>query len=435
MSNEKGVVSLQLTQKMINEAASPAAILSLPAVQHNWIEKYNLAAGNNMGAQAYELEKMLFAQRINDTPKLQECDRFTLYAAWMMHGISGLTFRDDQAYIVPFKGKAVWQPGWKGRLAQIQQWPTVVSTTEPQIVYDCDQFEFETTMDGKRLTKPHVTKFPRPANAQMIYVFMIIKYISHTELYTMDRDEVNQIRDQYSESYKYYMSKGGKWPGGAEMDKPLALSNPQQYWRKTLVKRIYNNNSNAKTAAQKVLDSQITKADILGDDIGDNLQFTAAVQTMPTEADFKDALLVGGQGNENVPDGGDMQMQDSQGPVKEEVTPAPDNTGSEKESVIYTETPPEVKQAIAGAKTKKEVLAIWKACEILQQYDFFKSDLKAKENELDNAVSTEQQSPTQEPEIVDETLEAQTAPVVGEPIPAANEATSNTPDVDDFLSI
>lgn len=346
-NNEKGVVTLELTQKMITNAPSPEAILSIPAVAQNWIDKHNLATGSSMGEQAYELEKMYFANKIKESPKLAQCDRFTLYAAWMLHSISGLRFALDQAYITPFKGKAVWQPGWKGRLAQIQQWPTVVSTTEPEVVYDCDQFEFATSMQGKRLTKDHVKVFPRPAGAQMIYVYMIIQYRTHAELYTMDRDEVNQIRDMYSESYKFYIANNGKWKDGGPMDKPLALSNPAQYWRKTLVKRIYNNNSNAKTAAQKVLDSQTTKEIALGDDFTDALPFNQVDTAKPaaaelTEQSFADVL--------NVPSG-----ESEQAPVQQQQHRAEDIPGV---ATVLTELPAELQTEINKCASKADLIKL-----------------------------------------------------------------------------
>jgi hypothetical protein len=71
----------------------------------------------------------------------------------------------------------------------------------------------------------------------------------------MEAHEVDKIRDNFSQPYKNWKKKDGKWPDGNAMDLPFALAFPEKYFKKTAVKSLYN--ALPKTTAMKALDNAI----------------------------------------------------------------------------------------------------------------------------------------------------------------------------------
>lgn len=270
------VANVKLTKAILMEPSTLSEMLSIPAIEQRWVDTYEKISGKPDGQLRFEAEKVLFTQAIASSKAFDKCDRFTVYASFIELAISGLTLRDGLSYIIPYGDKAQFQPGWKGRLEQINELPNVIHVQEPQVVYDCDHFDYEKGM--KTIIHSHKPASPRPADAKIMHVYLVIQFDHGLEVYMMDREDVEAIRDNYSSSYKAYMKalksdvNKGKKPGDKltiqykkdgqmktfeSEDVPMWVSSEAQAYKKTLVKRTYG--SLPKLPKHKALDDKLAE--------------------------------------------------------------------------------------------------------------------------------------------------------------------------------
>jgi recombinational DNA repair protein RecT len=271
---------LQLTKAMLDSAANAKEILELEPVKDNWISIFNRSTGSLDGDKRYIAEQILFMNNLVSSPKLQKVDKASIYGAWIELSISGLTLRDGLTYIVPFKGKAQFMVGWKGRLEQINELPNVEYVHEPQVVYDCDDFEYE---KGANVTIKKHKPGTRVKESKITHVYLAIDFKHATRVYIMDAVDVYSIRDRYSESFKYYKSRGGKWDDGNPMDEPMWISDEAQAFKKTIVKRVYN--TLPKLTKHRMLDEKQNKVVGVEHDAEDLVETTT---TDLSEKEFTD---------------------------------------------------------------------------------------------------------------------------------------------------
>lgn len=231
---------IRLTQQILDSAPSIKGMMELDAVQRNWIQTYEKTTGRPDGALRYEAEKILFMQAVSGNKQLAACSRFSIYASLVELGISGLTLRDGLTYIIPRKGQASFMIGWKGRLEQITQMDNVVYAHEPVVVFAKDVYEMELGMQP-RVIKHVPSNLPLNERGPIIWVYFVIEFTYGPKVYFMSAAEVMQIRDNYSESWKSYVSKTNNGTWEAWMDKPMWVTAPEQAFKKTLVRRVYNN--------------------------------------------------------------------------------------------------------------------------------------------------------------------------------------------------
>lgn len=271
MSENKGVQvrsNVKLTKQDLDGAASVSEMLNLPAIEERWVDTYQKTSGKTDGLMRFEAEKLLFGQAIASNSAFAKCDRFSVYAAFMEHALSGLTLRDGLAYLIPYGSKCQWMPGWKGRLEQILEMPDVVHVHEPQVVYDCDEFRYEKGM--KTIIHSHVPKFPRPENAEISFVYVVVEFTYGPIVYMMDAVQVTNIRDKYSSSYKQYLvdvknvqpngkvvKSGRNGTYEVDFEPPMWVSDKEQAFKKTLVKRVYTNLP--KLPKHKLLDDKMAE--------------------------------------------------------------------------------------------------------------------------------------------------------------------------------
>lgn len=260
---------VQLTRQLINSQPNVSAILDLAGIEQNWIRTYESISGKKDGESRFNAEKILFLQTISSTKALEKCDKFSVYSSFIELAISGLTLRDGIAYIVPFAGKASFMPGWRGRLEQINEIPTVVHCHEPQVVWDCDQFEYE---KGEKVKITKHKPGNRTPDSKITHVYFVIEFSHGAVVYIMDAVDVLHIRDTYSQSYKQYVKdckRCGKeigstweetrtWNGqsyNVTIEPPMWVADETQAFKKTIVKRVYG--TLPKLPKQKWLDEKV----------------------------------------------------------------------------------------------------------------------------------------------------------------------------------
>jgi len=242
---------IKLTVALIQSQPDAKTLLELPQVKNAWVSSYEKVTGRTDGALKFENEKILLLRQIATSSTLQNADKFSLYGAFIELAISGLSLLDGISYIIAYKGKAQWQPGWKGRLEQISQMDGVIHSNEPICIYEGEEYKISA---GEQL---HIQHTPRLGNEgkNIMAVYMTIRFVHGTVFYMMSREEVLKIRDTYSEPYKAYIKKVNDKKWESWMDLPMWVSSEPQAFKKTLIIRVYN--SLPKIASQKYLDEKV----------------------------------------------------------------------------------------------------------------------------------------------------------------------------------
>jgi len=244
---------LALTKSLLEEPEKLSGIFELVPFKESFITNYENVTGLKNGAMFWEREKIAFLQKLASDPKVSKCTRMSVYGAFTQLATSGLSLVDDNAYLIPYKEVLQFQIGWKGRLEQMSRMDGIVSMNEPMVVYSSDDFDYTLAPDPAILK--HKRKRERPDDDKITHVYISYKSSHGPKCFIMEAHEIYKIRDQFSESYKYYKSKGGEWKPGQPMDLPFALGFPEKYFKKTCVKTLYN--SLPKSPAMKELDSAI----------------------------------------------------------------------------------------------------------------------------------------------------------------------------------
>jgi recombinational DNA repair protein RecT len=249
--------ALQLTNAALSAPSTLKEVFEIEAFKSNCVANYEKTTGQKNGEMVYERERILFMRAIQDNQKLEQCSRFSIYSAFVELFVSGLTLNDGLTYIIPYKDTAQFQIGWKGRLEQMSQMPEVNYVPEPQVVLTNELPDFDYELgETPRVVKHKPAKdrtISKDNRIEFVYLVLDTKFGKRTFL--MTRQEVLTIRDTYSVPYKYYISKGGKWPDGRPMDPPFWITNEAEAFKKTLVKRAYK--YLPKTPRMKALDEKI----------------------------------------------------------------------------------------------------------------------------------------------------------------------------------
>lgn len=259
---------MALTIQALNNSPTVTGILEMEQVKNNWVSSYKKVTGKDDGETKFEAERILFLQA-TAAKNFKDCDKFSLYSAFIELAISGLTLRDGISYLVPYGKKVQFMPGWKGRLEQIMEMPDVVYAHEPQIVREGDVFEYELGMS------PRVTKHVPVGTGPITHVYFVIDFTHGSRVYFMKASEVENIRDRRSSSYKYYMAdcqRFNKTPGETfqknvgtydiTVEPPMWITDEAQAFKKTIVKRVYN--TLPKLAKHKYIDDNIEAAKLRG---------------------------------------------------------------------------------------------------------------------------------------------------------------------------
>lgn len=270
-ANQQPESKLALTVKLISEQPTVKALIDLPQLEEAWIKTYESTTGELDGKQRFNAEKILFLKAISGNKALMDADKFSIYTAFTELAISGLSLRDGQSAIVPFGKEASFMPMWKGRLKQIMEMPNVVHCHEPQVVYNCDKFVYSL---GERTSIKVHERGERTNESFITHVYFVIEFKWGLDVYVMERPDVLRIRDTRSKTFIEYaaaLQKQNKQPGERvvkkykdratgdwkefEIDPPMWVTDEAQAFKKTIVKRVYNNLP--KTAKQKWIDDRV----------------------------------------------------------------------------------------------------------------------------------------------------------------------------------
>lgn len=162
---------------------------------------------------------------IQNTPKLLECDKTSLYAAIMTCAQLGLEPDGvlGHAYLIPYGNKVQFIPGYKGLLALARNSGEVVSITAHE-VREHDEFEYEYGLNEVLSHKP---AHDERGEITCFYACAKFKDGGH-HFDVMSLQEVEDIRDN---SQGYIAAK--KWKKESPWDTHFV-----EMGRKTLIRRI-----------------------------------------------------------------------------------------------------------------------------------------------------------------------------------------------------
>jgi recombination protein RecT len=169
---------------------------------------------------------------VQNTPKLLDCDRTSLYSAIMTCAQLGLEPDGilGQAYLVPFAGRVTFIPGYKGLISLARNSGDVTSIAAHE-VRDEDVFKF----DFASGEPPSHTFDIRKPRGDVIAFYAIARFTDGSFYWDlMTLEEVNRIRDG-SPGYQYAVSSARRknaTPEGPWIDHYVEMG------KKTVIRRI-----------------------------------------------------------------------------------------------------------------------------------------------------------------------------------------------------
>lgn len=157
---------------------------------------------------------------IQQNPALLKSDRKSLFASCMTAAQLGL-FTDGflgEAYLVPYKGKVQFQPGYRGLIKLVRQSGDIGSISS-NVVYENDHFDYELGDDEHIRHKPVLS-----GRGDMIFVYAIAKFKDGSvQRVVLTREDVMKIKKSSQSSGSDY----SPWNTFEE-----------EMWKKTAIKRL-----------------------------------------------------------------------------------------------------------------------------------------------------------------------------------------------------
>jgi recombinational DNA repair protein RecT len=268
--------ALVLTKSALDAPPKLADVFELDAFRQNCISNYQKTTGLTNGSIIFERERVAFFKTIQENPKLEQCTRISIYSAFVELFASGRTLNEGDSYIIPYGAVAQFQIGWKGRLEQISQMPEIKFVNHPQIVWNSEvqrgDFDYELGESPRIVKHKPNPKAEKDPNDFITHVYLILDTHFGKKTYLMTREEVLNIRDNYSPGYRSYITEikkqglkvgdkvvkkgtGKNGPYEFTIEPPFWVTSEAKAFKKTLVKQVYG--FLPKTPRLKAIDARI----------------------------------------------------------------------------------------------------------------------------------------------------------------------------------
>ncbi len=236
---------------------------------------------------------------VQNNPKLLECNRNSLYSALLTSAQLGLEPDGvmGQAYLVPFKGKVTFIPGYKGLITLARNSGEVVSIHAHE-VRENDEFEWAYGLNERLEHRP-----ARGNRGEIIYYYAYATFKDGGYIFeVMSKEEVLAIRNQsagWQSAVKYNSTDKSPW-----------TTHEVEMGRKTLIRRLV-----------KYMPLDVQKASSAGSN------YEAGEQ----EVDFKDMVDVTPPEEEEKPEEETTALEEF---TKDEPEPEPEPEAEEIEHTV-----------------------------------------------------------------------------------------------------
>lgn len=204
-------------EQQLANAGSLKAALSMDFVQKTFINNYEKITGNKDGESKFQEEVFALMELANENPNIARCTRFSMFAALVKAGATGLSFRDQRLYAIPYGDTLKVQISTHGKRELMSRMPDVKRVYEAQCVVRGDTFEHDKINNKVVL---HVGKNANPLTIDNILA-------SYVRIEFRDKSVIDVV--VYAEDIKAAKSKSkaqnGPWkdfPG--EMAKKVAYN-------------------------------------------------------------------------------------------------------------------------------------------------------------------------------------------------------------------
>jgi recombinational DNA repair protein RecT len=135
--NKNQLVTLQ---NKLAAAGSAKAVFELKEVEERFVKNYEAVTGRKDGTNRLEQEKFAYLQRVADNPDLRGVDPFYHYSALVYAATTGLSFRDNQLYLIPNGKTLKIQSSPAAKRYQLELMPEMESAPEAIVVMTGDHF-------------------------------------------------------------------------------------------------------------------------------------------------------------------------------------------------------------------------------------------------------------------------------------------------------
>jgi len=162
-------------------------------VHNKFLSLYEAVHGRD-GKNFYESEKFHFLKRIQESDKLQNCTKISLYGCFMDAAISGLSFDPSMkhCYLIPYGQKATMVISGYGELYLRQKNGQVKYADNPVLVYEGDEFSYG-MVNGSAVVN-HLAKLPRKSMNIIACYMKITRTDGTTDYKVMAIDEIMALR-------------------------------------------------------------------------------------------------------------------------------------------------------------------------------------------------------------------------------------------------
>lgn len=262
---------------------------------------------------------------VQNTPKLLECDRTSLFAAVMTSAQLGLEPDGvlGQAYLVPFRGKVQFIPGYRG-LITLARNSGEISSIQAHEVCEHDHFDYAYGLDERLEHRP-----AEGERGEITHFYAYAKFKDGGSVFeVMARHQVERIRDN-SEGYKAFKNghiKTTPWE-----------TNFVEMGRKTLIRRLAKflpMSVQRAVAIEDAYDSgKAASADNYGDIVIEGELAEDVEAPAENQAASKLDALAGGDEYETTVD-------PETGEVMDEPRPAPKRSAPRKEKPVQRKPAP-----------------------------------------------------------------------------------------------
>ena len=138
MSNKLAVL-----KKELDSAVSVKDMLHVPLVQERFVMNYEQTTGKKDGDQRFQQEVFNFLEVANGNKDIMKCDRFSIFAAIVKSGTTGLSFKDGHLYPIPYGKTLKTTIGAHGKRELLMRMDTVKFVSEAQLVIKGEAFVYD----------------------------------------------------------------------------------------------------------------------------------------------------------------------------------------------------------------------------------------------------------------------------------------------------